>query len=147
MSLSGETQVVEALMTQVDFALPDVAVGTETRNVVYNIVAENKQRGVADELIEQQKQEIYVAAEKTAKDRVKASFLFSKIATKEGIKVTNEELSNRILILAQRYKMTPDKLVKELKERNGIQEIVGQLLHEKVVDFLQQHAKIEDVQA
>lgn len=144
---SVRTQTVEALMARVDFDLPEVAVSNETRNVVYSIVAENKQRGVADELIEQQKKEIHTAAEKTAKERVKASFLFSKIATKEGIKVSNEELSNRIVALARRYQMTPEKLVAELKERNGIQEIVGQILHEKVVDFLQQHAKIEDAPA
>ncbi|MBM3848332.1 MAG: trigger factor [Verrucomicrobia bacterium] len=140
-------QVVKALMDRVDFAMPEAAVAAETRNVVYNIVAENKQRGVAQELIDQQKDDIMKAAAQTAKERVKASFLFSKIAVKEGIKVSNEELSNRIMLLAQRYKTPPDKFVKELQEKNAVQEIVGQLLHEKVVDFLQQHAKIEDAPA
>ena len=52
----------------------------------------------------------------------------------------------RIVALAQGYNMAPDKFLKEVKSRQGgIEEIYAQLLHEKVVDFLQEHAKIEDV--
>ncbi|MBI1839487.1 MAG: hypothetical protein HYR88_01370 [Verrucomicrobia bacterium] len=140
-------QVVQALMDLVQFDLPESAVTAETRSVVYSIVSENQQRGVARELIDQQKDEIFAAAKKTALDRVKASFLFSTIATKEGIKVSNEELNGRIMSMARHYKMTPDKLVKELKKNSGVREVVGQILHEKVVDFLQQHAKIDDASA
>ena len=39
-----------------------------------------------------------------------------------------------------------DKFAKELEKRNGVQEIWEQLLNEKVIDFLQQNAKIEDVE-
>lgn len=112
--------------------------------MVYNIVAENQQRGVAKELIEQQKEQIYAAASQTAKERVKASFIFNKIAAKEGIKVTQDELNVRIVAMARHYQTTPEKLVKELEKRNGLSEIYGQMVHEKVVDFLQEHAKIEE---
>jgi len=37
--------------------------------------------------------------------------------------------------------------VKDLQERNGIQEIQEQILSAKVLDFLQLHARIEDVPA
>lgn len=137
-------QVVQALMDKVQFDLPEVSVNQETRNVVYNIVAENQQRGVAKELIEQQKEQIYAAASQTAKERVKASFIFNKIAAKEGIKVTQDELNVRIVAMARHYQTTPEKLVKELEKRNGLSEIYGQMVHEKVVDFLQEHAKIEE---
>jgi trigger factor len=141
------SQVVQSLMEKVQFDLPEVSVNQETRNVVYNIVAENQQRGVAKELIEQQKDQIYAAAAQTAKDRVKASFLFNKIAIKEGIKVSNDELNVRVVAMARHYQTTPEKLVKELEKRNGLQDIYNQMLHEKVVDFLQQHAKIEEASA
>jgi len=141
------TQVVQGLMDKVQFELPESALNQETRSVVYNIVAENQRRGVARELIEQQKDEIYAAANKTAQERVKATFLFSRIAAKEGIKVSQEELNMRIVAMARQYQMTPDKFAKELEKRDGIRDIYSQLLNEKVVDFLQQHAKIEEVEA
>ena len=71
--------------------------------------------------------------------------LFTKIATREGIKVSQEDLNIRIVAMARRYQMTPDKFAKELEKRDGVREIYSQMLNEKVVDFLQQHAKLEDV--
>jgi FKBP-type peptidyl-prolyl cis-trans isomerase (trigger factor) len=56
------TQVVRALLGRVNFDLPESAVAAETRNVVYDIVRQNTQRGIGRELIEKQKDEIYSAA-------------------------------------------------------------------------------------
>ena len=68
-----------------NFDLPETAVAHETRNVVYDIVRENSQRGVAREMIEKQKDEIYSAATHSAKERVKLAFLIQRIAEKERI--------------------------------------------------------------
>jgi trigger factor len=140
-------QIIKGLLDQVKTDLPETAVAAETRNVVYQIVQENKQRGISEEAINAQKDEIYQASNQTAKERVKASFTFQKIAGKEGIRVSEEEVNARIYTLSQQYQMAPDKFAKELEKRNGISEIWSQLLNEKVIDFLQQNAKIEDVEA
>jgi len=145
-SRSVRGQVVKHLLDQVKVELPESLVAQETRNVVYQIVQENQQRGVTKEAIDSQKDQIYQASNNTAKERVKASFLFQRIADKEGIRVQPEEVNARIYTLSQQYQMAPDKFAKELEKRNGIQEIWGQLLNEKVIDFLQQNAKIEDVE-
>ena len=141
-------QLVEALLHKINFDLPESMVQHETRNVVYNIVSENQRRGIPKEVIDQQKDSIYAAANQTAKERVKAEFIFSKIAEKEGIRVNEQELNLRIVALAQTYNMAPEKFLKELRNREGgVEEVYAQLLHEKVVDFLHEHAKIEDVPA
>ena len=139
-------QLVKTLLDQVKVDLPESLVAQETRNVVYQIVQENQQRGVSKEAIDSQKDQIYAASNNTAKERVKASFVFQRIAEKEGIRVQPEEVNARIYALSQQYQMAPDKFAKELEKRNGIQEIWSQLLNEKVIDFLQQNAKIEDVE-
>jgi trigger factor len=139
-------QVVKNLLDQVSVELPETLVAQETRNVVYQIVQENQQRGVSKETIDAQKDQIYQASNNTARERVKASFVFQKIAAKEGIRVQPEEVNARIYALSQQYQMTPDKFAKELEKRDGISEIWSQLLNEKVIDFLQQTAKIEDVE-
>jgi trigger factor len=139
-------QVVKNLLEQVSVELPESLVAQETRNVVYQIVQENQQRGVSKESIDAQKDQIYQASNNTARERVKASFVFQKIAGKEGIRVQPEEVNARIYALSQQYQMAPDKFAKELEKRDGISEIWSQLLNEKVIDFLQQTAKIEDVE-
>jgi trigger factor len=138
-------QVVQALMDRVSFDLPESFVQDETRSVVYDIVSENQQRGATKENIEQQKDQIYAFANRSAKERVKAAFLMQKIAEKEGIRVPPETVNARIAALARTNNVPAQKYLKDLEKSGGLQHIVQQLLHERVVDFLQEHAKVEDV--
>jgi trigger factor len=138
-------QIVDALLTHTNFELPETAVAHETRNVVYNIVQENSKRGVPRELIEKQKEEIYTAATRSAKERVKLAFLVQRIAEKEGIQVSQEEVLRRVQSLSAAYQIPPDKFIKDLQKRNGVNELYDQIAHEKVLEFLEINAKIENV--
>jgi trigger factor len=142
---SVRNQLIGGLMGRVNFELPESAVAHETRNVVYDIVRENQKRGVSRELIEQEKDKIYSAAAQGAKERVKVSFLLQKIAEKENIKVSQEEVARRVQTLASMYQIPPEKFVKDLQKRNGFIEIYDQIANDKVLEFLQQNAKMEDV--
>jgi trigger factor len=140
-------QIIRELLARVNFDLPESAVAHETRNVVYDIVQENTRRGVQREMIEQQKDAIYAAAANSAKDRVKLAFVVQRIAEKEDIKVSQEELLQRIQSLAAMYQIPPDKFVKDLQKRNGVNEVYDQVAHEKVLNFLEINAKVENVPA
>ena len=97
-------------------------------------------------LIDRDSQEqIYSVASQGAKERVKVAFLLQKIAEKEDIKVSQQEIAQRITQLAATYQIPADKFLKDLQKRNGLIEIYDQVMNEKVLDFLQQHAQIEDV--
>jgi trigger factor len=140
-------QIIRALLTATNFDLPETAVAHETRTVVYDIVRENSQRGVARDLIEKQKDEIYSAAAQSAKERVKLSFLIQRIAEKEGIQVSQDEVLKRVQSLAMAYQIPLEKFLKDLQKRNGVRELYDQIAHEKVLAFLEQNAKIEEVPA
>ena len=138
-------QIVRGLLDRVNFDLPETAVAHETRNVVYDIVRENSQRGVGRDVIEKQKDEIYSAATRSAKERVKLSFLVQRIAEQENIKVSQEDVLRRAQALAAMYQIPPEKFLKDLQKRNGVTELYDQVAQEKVLAFLEQNAKIEDV--
>ena len=142
---SVRNQIVAELLKRVSFELPEAVVARETRNVVYDIVHENTKRGVPRELVEKQKEQIYSAAADNAKNRVKLNFLLQKIAEKEDIKVSQEEVAMQVQHLAAMYQIPPDKFVKDLQKRNGVMEIYDQLAQEKVLALLEKKAAIEDV--
>ena len=144
---SARSQLVRSLLDRVNFELPETSVAQETRNVVYDIVQENAKRGVPRQTIEEQKEQIYSAATHGAKERVKVAFLLQRIAEKEDIKVSQEEIGQRIQTLAAMYQIPAEKFAKDLQKRNGLIEIFDQIMNEKVIDFLQQNARIEDVPA
>ena len=137
-------QVVRALLNKVNFDLPESAVASETRNVVYDLVRQNTQRGVAREIIEKQKDEIYSAAAGSAKERVKLAFLVQRIAGQEKIQVTQEDAIRRAQTLAMTYQMPFEQFLKDLQKRNGVNELYEQALHEKVMEFMETNATITE---
>ena len=140
-------QVVTALLGRVNFDLPETAVANETRNVVYDLVRQNTQRGVARELIETQKDEIYTAAAASAKDRVKLAFIVGKIAEQEKIQVSQDDALRRAQQLAMMYQMPLDQFLKDLQKRNGVNELYEQVQHEKVLELLEKHAALTETPA
>jgi trigger factor len=140
-------QIVRGLLDRIVFELPESAVAHETRNVVYDLVRQTSQRGVTREMIEKQKDEIYSTATHNAKERVKLAFLIQRIAEQEKIAVSQEEVVKHAQSLAAMYQMPFEQFLKDLQKRNGVNELYDQIAHEKVLTFLEQNAKIEDVPA
>jgi trigger factor len=140
-------QLVRALMERVNFDLPESLVEAHTRNFVYDIVSRSQQQGATKEMIDKQKEQIYSAANQSAKERVKLGFILGAIANKEGITVPDEALHSRLAVMAHEANLPADKYIKELQKNQGIYQVHEQLLHERVVEFLHEHAKIEDVEA
>jgi trigger factor len=140
-------QIVQNLLGKIQCDLPEGLIEQETREIVYSIVQENQQRGVTKEALDAQKDQIYAMANGTAKERVKAMFVFQRVAEKEGVRVEQMEIARRLQDMAAQYKMPPEKLIKELEKSSGLSAVYSQLLNEKVVEFLVQYAKLEDVPA
>lgn len=138
-------QLITSLMNRVNFELPETSVIRETRNTVYRIVQENAKRGVSRDIIETEKERIYNAANQGAKERVKQAFLLQKIAEKEDVKVSEEEIAVRIHHLAEVYRIPVEKFAKDLRKRNAIMEIYDQIMEEKVMEMLVNKASIEDL--
>jgi trigger factor len=142
---SIRAQVAQKLTEQVQCELPEALVAGETRNAVYDIVLENQQRGVSKEVMDEKKQDIYQYANQSAREKLKIAFLLGRIAEQEKIQVTQEEVANRVLSMARQQQVRPEKLVKDLQKVNGFGQIHEQILMTKVIDFLEQNAKIEEV--
>jgi len=143
-SKSIRQQVVHALLEKLNFELPETAVANETRNVVYDLVRQNTQRGVAREVIETQKDQIYAAAAGNAKERVRLAFIVSRIAEQEKIQATQEDAIRRAQTLAMMYQMPFEAFLKDLQKRNGVNELYEQVLHEKVLELLEKNASITE---
>lgn len=138
-------QLVAGLLGRVTVDLPDSMVELETRGAVYDIVRANAERGVPKEAIDEKKDEIYTVASNNARERLKVAFLLGRIAEKESIKVTDQEMTNQLLYMAAQQQVKPEKLVKQLRESGGLADLQRQILHAKVLDFLELKAQVEEV--
>jgi len=140
---ASRAEIVQKLISAVEFDLPQSAVDEETHATVYDIVAENQQRGVSTELLEEKKDEIFSNASKAAKESVKFKFIAAQIAENEKIDVTNEQMAQHIAFLAQREGLTMEKMVDRVRKNNAFGIIRQQLIRQSVLDFLLKEAKTE----
>ncbi len=142
---SIRNQLIQGLLDRVQCELPESIVQHETRNVVRDIVNQNQQRGVTKEAIQEHRDEIFSAANTSAKDRVKAALILNRIAEMEGIKIKDEEVLQRVAVIAQQRQERPEKVLKEFQQSGQINAIVEQILTGKVLDFMQLQALIAEV--
>ena len=61
------------------------------------------------------------------------------------IKVSQEEIAQRVQYLAAMYGIPAEKFIKDLQKRNGFIEIYDQVMNEKVLDLLEKAAQLEEV--
>ncbi|MBL9127955.1 MAG: trigger factor [Verrucomicrobiales bacterium] len=138
-------QLIQTLLDRVACELPETVVQHETRNVVRDIVYQNQQRGVTKESIQEHKDEIFAAANTGAKDRVKAALILNRIAEKEGIKIADREVLERVALIAQQRKERPEKVLRDMQQSGQINALAEQVLTSKVLDFLQLQALVTEV--
>ena len=142
---SIRNQCVDKLLSAVNCDLPETIVNEATRAAVHNIVQQNHQRGVGKEIIEENKDKIYANAKTDAEVRVKANYILSKIAEKEGIKVTDQELSRQVAAMAAQQKVKPQKLAQQLKDNGTIYQVQEEIMNAKVIDLLEEKAKVTEI--
>ncbi|MDK3161872.1 trigger factor [Kamptonema cortianum] len=136
-------QLVKQLLEKTQLDLPESVLEEEKRRTIYDIVQSNQQRGVTDDILEGKKDEILTNATKNATEKLKASFILLKIAEEEKIKPSEDEVASYLQIMADRYRMSMDKLVRKLRENMKLQEVYDNITIGKTLDFLAQNANVQ----
>ena len=136
-------QIMQKLLSQVECELPEGMLHNETQRVLSDVIRENQGRGVPEEIIHQNIQEMRTSATGTARERLKGTFVLLRIAEAEKITVTREEFNRRLAMMAMRYQMPVEKLQKELEKRDALDSINEEILTGKVLDFLLANASVE----
>jgi trigger factor len=138
-----ESQIVKFLHEHTAFDLPPPLLKSETRRALNELVHGNRARGVPDDILKGKEKELVEGAGSLAAHRLKTNFVLSRIAEREKIEVSREELDARIREEATRYDISVDKMRKELQEHDGLNSLTEQLLLGKTLDFLKANVSIE----
>lgn len=91
----------------------------------------------------EKKEEIVEVATKGATDRVKVQFILDRIADKESIAVTPQQLREHIDRMAYGYGMKPDAFRAELKKRDAMEGVEAELRRTLTIDYLMEQAAIK----
>jgi trigger factor len=138
-----EAQILKYLHERIQVELPPALLQNETRRALAELVQRNRERGVTDDMLKEKEKELIDAAAGMAAHRLKTNFILHRIAEREKTQVTKEDLDSRIRQEAARYDISPDKMRKELRQRNALDDLAEQLLLGKTLDFLKANVSVE----
>src|SRR6266403_526867 len=141
-----ESQIVKYLHEQIQFELPPALLQNETRRALAELVQRNRERGVTDEMLKEKEKELIDGAAGLAANRLKTNFILNRIAEHEKIQVTKEDVDLRIKQEAARYDISPEKMRKELRQKNALDDIAEQILLGKTLDFLKANVSVATAQ-
>lgn len=138
------TGAIQALLAKAEFELPTHLVNNEMSGILREIVQENQGRGVSDDELKAHEDEILGAAKQGATERVRSTFLLLRIAEKEKLEVTQQELAFHITQLAARYQVPVQKFVKDLQKRDAFGQIREQILAGKALDLIAANVTVRE---
>src|SRR5947207_7411510 len=138
-----ESQIVKYLHEHTQFELPPALLQNETRRALAELVQRNRERGVTDDMLKQKEKELVDGAAGLAANRLKTNFILHRIAEREKIQVTKEDVDVRIRQEAARYDISPDKMRKELQHKDALDDVAEQILLGKTLDFLKANVSVQ----
>jgi trigger factor len=141
-----EGQVVKYLHERVQFESPPALLKNETRRVLAELVQRNRERGIPDEMLKDKEKELIESSAALAAHRLKTNFILHRIAERENIKTSREDISARLREQADRYNLSVEKMRKELEEHDGLETFAEQILLGKTLDFLKANVSVAPTQ-
>ena len=138
-----EAQILKYLHERIQFELPPALLQNETRRALAELVQRNRERGVTDDMLKEKEKELIDGAAGVAAHRLKTNFILHRIAEYEKMRVTKEDLDLRIRQEAERYNISPEKMRKELQQKDALDDVAEQILLGKTLDFLKANVSVE----
>src|SRR5213080_1022773 len=141
-----ESQILKYLHEHIQFELPPALLQNETRRALAELVQRNRERGVTDEMLKEKEKELIDGAAGLAANRLKTNFILHRIAEREKIQVTKDDVDHRIRQEAARYDISVEKMRKQLQQQDALNDVAEQILLGKTLDFLKANVSVETVQ-
>lgn len=135
--------IEELLLDKTTFELPESMVAEASQHQIQRIANDLQRQGQGEEAVMEKKDEILQAANQAAERQVKLRLVLQTIADAEGIEVDDSELEREMTMLAYAYSMQPEDLKKRMKENNQIEDLRGDVVCRKVIDFIKENASID----
>jgi trigger factor len=129
------------LLRNTTFDVPRTLVDQETRSAVQQIVQDSMRAGMTREQLTEQQAAIVQTASEHAQQRLRVSFILTRIAEAEKIEATKTELDGRIAMMAHSRGTPVEQVRAEVEDRYGMDGLANDIRCNKAMDWLLANAK------
>jgi len=142
--IDGEVRqsLLQKLLIEHPVALPEVLVEQEIRQRLEELARNLVMQGVELEKADLDWKEIRAKQEEPARKAVHARLVLDAVARAENLRVSDEELNERIEHDARQMGQKPAELRQRLEQSGGPEILISQLVREKSLDLIKTFANI-----
>jgi len=139
----AKTEIVNRLVDMHDFPVPEALLERQIRSQLEQQLRSLAAQGYDIDELKLDWNKVREAHGERAAREVKASLILERIAEREAIGVTMEELDREVERLAQQMREPAAALRKRLEEEGALGRIAGRIRTDKVLNFLFEQARKE----
>ena len=140
---SMREQIVDDLLSKNQFDIPPSLLEKEQENLEARFVSDMQRSGVPEPEIGE---DLAPKFTEKAAESVRTSIILSRIAQKENVKVTRQQLNEHIDRLAASYNLPPDQVHKAYEQPGTMENLESQIKTQGVLDLLLERAQVEEVE-
>jgi len=130
-------QLIDKLLSEVDFPLPESLVEKKLVQMVDNVISHLNERGMDLQSTGMSEERLKEKMREDAERQVKMEIVLDKIADKEDITVSNEELMRYMEVAPEYRNLDPNQIRAAISEY-----VLPKLRAKNTIDFLLEHAEI-----
>lgn len=139
-------QVYKHLLDNTQFDLPLDVVADHSTTLLQRQYANLLRRGLKQEQIEEQMEQLQAGSEQQAKEQLKVFFIMGKVAEKLNIDVTEEEVNGYIAQLAIQRGQRPERIREQMARDGSLTQFRLQVREDKCIAKLLETAKIKEIE-
>ncbi len=139
-------QIYRYLLDNTDFDLPLDVVGEQAGTLLQRQYINLLARGLSEEQIEEQMEQLRAGSEERAKEQLKTFFIMDKVADKLEIEVSPEEINGRIAELALRQGQRPERIREEMARNGSLAQFELEVRQSKCIEKMLESAEITEVE-
>lgn len=135
--------ICEYLLGKTKLDVPESAVKEQTRNVMYDMARERMYRGMSQEQIAAQRDDMMKEAQTKGEEQVKLRYIMMAIADEEKIETSEQEISAEVVRMAVSQRRDAAEYRKELEKEGHLESVGDQIRFGKTIELLLEKAKIK----
>ncbi len=138
-----ENSVCEFLLKKTKMDVPESAVQSQTRNVMYEMARMRMMQGMSQEQVKAQTADMMEEAKGKGEEQVKLRYIMMAVAEAEEMTASDDEISEEITKMAIQQQKDATEYREELEKEGQIEDVADQIRFGKAVTFLIENAKIK----
>lgn len=142
-----ESDLCDALLQRHVFEVPPRLVVKQSERLTRDFKVRLLMSGIAEDKVEEEAKKFTDQLRTSAERQVKLAFILDRIATKESVTVTQDELVKRLWELSQRWKKDPAEVRKMFDAQGLWPSVISNIRQEKTMAWLLAAAMVTDAPA